>query len=56
MKYNIKANRSLTKISAKSSAIQFDVFDLFIIFSVSMSQQISAINKSGAFYFLHVSN
>ena len=55
-KYNIQANRSLTKIKEKWSTVQFDVFDLSIIFSVPMPQQISVISKSGACYFLHSSN
>ena len=37
------------------STIKFDVFVLFLIFFVSMSQK-SVINRSGACYFLHTSN
>ena len=55
-KCNIQAKGSLTKIKEKLSTIQFDVFDLSIIFSVPMSQEVSVINKSGACYFLHTSN
>ena len=33
-KYNIQVNGSLTKIKEKLSTIQFDVFDLSIIFSI----------------------
>ena len=55
-KYNIQVNGSLTTIKEKLSTIQLDVFDLSIIFSIPVSQQISAINKRGACYFLHTSN
>ena len=43
-KYNIQVNEGL-----------IDVFVISFIF-ISMSQKVSAINKSGACYFLHASN
>ena len=55
-KSNIQANGSLTKIKEKWSTVQFDVFDLSIIFSVPMSQQTSVVDESGVCYFLHPSN
>ena len=55
-KYNIEPNKRLTKVKEKSWTIKFDVFVLSFIFFVPMSQTISAINVSGACYFLQASN
>ena len=51
-----KLTKGLKKVKEKWSTIQFDVFVLSFIFLVLMSQTISAINRSGACYFLHVSS
>ena len=55
-KYNIQASERLTKVKEKLLTIQFVVFDLSFIFFIAVSQTISVINRSGAFYFLHASN
>ena len=44
-KYNIQANERLTKVTEKWSTVQFDVFDLSIIFFILMSQTISLISR-----------
>ena len=52
----IQANKRLTKIKKKMMTNQFDVFDLSFIFFISMSQTISALNRTWTCYFLHASN
>ena len=48
--------KRLKEVKEEWSAIQFDVFVLYFIFFVLMSQTINAINRSGACYFLNTSS